>query len=456
MKEATDRLIRTKPAVLFILILCIMTGACRQKAEEPEPQPQSQPSPPEPNIVLIVIDTLRADHLPFYGYHKNTAPFMSGLASSGIVFDNVYATSSWTAPSTASIFTSLYPLQHGVVHGLIASRKLKKKNPMIAMNRIPEDIETIAEVCKRAGYKTFAVSGNANISKKMGFAQGFDRFRFKSRGKAHHINNLLKKWEEEIRSSGKYFVYLHYMDPHYPYMKNAPWYREADNQEDDLISAYDSEINYVDKYIGELFEHFGWDTNTLFIMTADHGEELFDRGGRGHGKHLYEETIRVPLLIYPPALVGEQTVHVSQNVSIIDILPTMRHILGVPMEPRDEGISLLPVARIDGENAAQRYLMSHLLRREEEFQLGNLLARSVVLDKDKYMVSSRDGEMYYDLENDPLEKTNAINENLDSARLLKDRLEHFEKTCRKYTHANVDIELDNELIEELKSLGYVQ
>src|SRR4030067_23633 len=113
--------------------------------------------PPKPNVVLVVIDCLRADRLPFYGYPKETAPFLSKLAAQGVVFEKAYAASSWTAPATASIFTSLYPFQHGVVMGLMAQMRLIRRNPTIKINRIPEEVTTLPEVLHQGSHPPIGV-----------------------------------------------------------------------------------------------------------------------------------------------------------------------------------------------------------------------------------------------------------------------------------------------------------
>ena len=240
----------------------------------------------EPNIVVIVIDTLRQDHLPFYGYPKDTAPFLSKVAARSVVFENAYSVSSWTAPATASIFTSLNPIQHGVTTGMLATRKLQMINSKIKLNKIPNQLETMPEVLKKAGYKTYAVADNFNISEEEGFDQGFDKFITYNYKTADRVNDTLKKMQKEIKNAGKYFLYIHYMDTHEPYHKRAPWFEESDDPREVKISAYDSEINYVDGKIKEAFEFFGWDENTLVIITSDHGEEFYDHGKWGHGENI--------------------------------------------------------------------------------------------------------------------------------------------------------------------------
>jgi len=122
-------------------------------------------SPKAPNVVVIVIDTIRADHLPMYGYKHNTSPFLSQLSTKSILCENAYSTSSWTSPSTASIFTSYYPFQHGVVKGIFATLKTLTTKPHIRISRIPNEIQTLAEIFRNYGYKTYGISDNLHICK---------------------------------------------------------------------------------------------------------------------------------------------------------------------------------------------------------------------------------------------------------------------------------------------------
>ena len=242
--------------------------------------------PQKPNIILIVIDTLRADHLPFYGYQKNTAPFLDSISNQCFVFDNACAASSWTAPSTASIFTSLYPFQHGVITGFFATEKLQKDNMEIVLNKIPDVIPTIPEILRSIGYKTYGFAANINISQKLGFARGFDVFAHTNDTPADVLNREIIKWSGNMKASSPYFLYIHYNDPHFKYRKRKPWYQKNEDAILDTISAYDSEISYVDEKIREIFDLLELaDSNTLLIITSDHGEEFNDHGDLGHGKN---------------------------------------------------------------------------------------------------------------------------------------------------------------------------
>lgn len=407
-----------------------------------------------PNIVLIVLDTLRADHLPFYGYQINTAPFLSGIVSRSILFENAFAASSWTAPSTASIFTALYPFQHGVTTGYTASKFLK-----IKLNRIPAKIETITEVLREKGYKTYGVADNINICKKIGFTQGFDRFKRFSYEEEWKMNRQIKEWSQEIKAQKKYFLYIHYNDCHTPLHKRSPWYQEKEDHLDDLISQYDSEIGYVDAKIKEMFELFGWDKNTLLIVTADHGEEHKERGRWDHGKTLYSEVIRIPFFIYFP---GHERIHkrIKVNVSNIDILPTIRDYLGIKSRDSDAGVTLMPLIKGKKNSPDNRYIFSHLLKHSRKRDGKKAFHRATIFKEWKSIYLDKFQESYkkelYNLLKDPGEKNNIFRENRNLAGRLFIEFITFERRCKKFEQETEEVKLDKKKMEELKSLGYVK
>lgn len=429
--------------IVSLILLSALLLACASCAPEPAPAP---------NIVLIVIDTLRPDHLPFYGYEKDTAPFLSQLAESGMVFERVRSTSSWTAPGTASLVTSLHPVQHGVHKGLMAVRMLQSVDPQITVNRIPDAAVTVAEVLKEAGYSTWGLSDNLNIGFEEGFNQGFDQFRTSNDAGAATLNARLRAWAPEIEEAGPYFLYLHYMDPHRPYQKHAPWYTPAGGELLDSIAAYDSEIGYVDSKIKELFELLRWDVNTLVVVTSDHGEEFQEHGGWDHGRTLYEEVLAVPLFVYSSAD-DFSAGRVAEPASLLDVLPTLRDYAGLPANPIEQGVSLLPAIRGDGPLPAGRSFYADL-RSPPWF--GDLTVKSVVRGSDKYVLTLPDAEELYDLAADPGEQAMILSENLSLAAELRAELEQFERDCVKFTQESVGVTLDEEDVEKLESLGYVQ
>ena len=408
-----------------------------------------------PNVVVIVIDTLRADHLPFYGYPKNTAPFLAKLASQGVLFEKAYATSSLTGPSTASLFTSFYPFQHGVVLNIGGTIKLRKMAPKlkVKLNKIPQEITTLGEIFKKVGYSTYGVSDNINIGDKEAFDQGFDKFStFTYRG-ASAINQKVKEWADEIRSRERYFLYLHYMDPHQPYFERKPWYQKQDNPRDNQVAMYDSEINYTDQHIRELHELFNWSENTLIVVTSDHGEELWDHGLKGHGYSLFREVIHVPLMFYYPN--GQfSTGTIKENVSLIDVLPTLNEFLGLSPDKDHEGISLLP--RISGSELQlpQRFLFAHLV--DHSFS-EKMAETESTLYENWHFIKNFSGYWYlYNLKLDPGEKYNQQTGDHGIARRLFSRYHRFKKKCRIFEHDSTSFYLDEKQIERLKTLGYVK
>ncbi|MCP5054172.1 MAG: sulfatase [bacterium] len=401
------------------------------------------------NVVLIVIDTLRSDHLPFYGYKKNTAPFLGELAKQGVVFENAFSASSWTSPATASIFTSLYPYQHGVLMGLLAIRNAQKIDPKVTINRIPQKITTITEVLKKEGYQTYGVADNLNIDKRQGFTQGFDRFRTFMYRQAPTVNETVKKWKNKLTNGKKYFLYLHYMEPHAPYHPREPWYEPFEDKRKHRISAYDSEINYVDQHIKELFELFHWGKNTLVIVTSDHGEGLWDHGLMGHGKTLHREEIQVPLLIYLP---GKKTARrVSTNVGTIDILPTVRDLIGLEKSEIDEGVSLVPLMEGKEHDLDKRNLFSYLWVKMKD----TIEWKSTIYKNWHFIIKLPEFRYLFSLLKDQKEKFNQFNAGKDTAALLEKRFDEFMKKSKKFKQESSTVELDKKKTDKLKSLGYV-
>jgi choline-sulfatase len=440
---------------IYLLIFFIMAGllfthfGCKKAAP-----------PPEPNVVLIVIDTLRADHLPFYGYQKNTAPFLSQMASQSVVFEQAISASSWTAPATASIVTGLMPFQHGIVNGYYISKGFK-----LELNRIPNKVQTIAELLKENGYKTYAVSDNINICRAMGFHQGFDRFQRFLYKDEKKMDQTLMKWSKEIKANKKYFLYIHYNDVHAPFHPREPWYQKSDKFKENLISLYDSEINYLDEKIKKMYHHYGWDKNTLVIVVADHGEELWDHDKVGHGFSLFQEVVRVPFLIYFPER-HQSPKRITTKVSNMDVMPTIQHYLQLKSSQAKTGINLMPLIKSGDTGAGDsRYIFSHLILSYQD-KLKNQMVRatfkSIVNDKWKYIFRFKEetGTIFrrqlFNLDLDPGEKNNIYEENKKVASRLVSKYLKFEKNCKRYQSKKSKPNLDKEKMDELRTLGYVK
>jgi len=398
-----------------------------------------------PNIVLIVIDTLRSDYLPFYGASENNTPFLNELARNGAVFTNNFATSPWTAPSTASILTSLYPIQHGILMGRRSTKKLFLRDNSVQLNKIPESVVTIAEEMKSNGYVTFGAADNGNIREDSGFAQGFDNFiNFQNKG-AQNLNSTIKSWKPKFDSSEKYFLYLQYMDPHHPYIEHKEYFKGQ--QKEGLarsIDAYKSELLYVDAKIKEIYDLLNWDKNTIILVTSDHGEEFGEHGSIGHGKNLYSEVIRVPLLLYYPAG-GIQHARIDNFVSIIDSLPTLSDLSGIKLSGYHEGISLLPLLK--GEKVDPRPIYSHLWKRSKKGD--SIYEVKSIVSLDKRLIQSNKGKtMLFDMITDFKESNNQAKKDLLKVKELELKLQTLEASLKIFPREWTSVKLDEEDFEE--------
>jgi arylsulfatase A-like enzyme len=308
-----------------------------------------------PNILLYVIDTLRADHLGVYGYSRPVSPNIDAFAAEATVFEDAVAQSSWTRASMASIFTGLWPLQHST----------NRRGDVL-----PPEALTLAELLNAAGYETVAFAKNQNIFPTFGFSQGFEHFNAMwTKGKSHRINEKVEKWLGSYDDERPFFLYLHAVDPHVPYgPPEGIKYRFASKSNDDLtlmrppglntwkalqpeqqarilghlLDLYDGEIAFNDSSFGNLLEILKARSvyqDTLIILLSDHGEEFQDHGNWQHGRNLFVENLHVPLLIRFPD--RGQGLRVRQRVQHIDLLPTLLDYLGLEEPDFLEGQSFL-------------------------------------------------------------------------------------------------------------------
>jgi arylsulfatase A-like enzyme len=411
-----------------------------------------------PNVVLIVADTLRSDHLPFYGYSLIETPFLSGLADHSILCKYAWSPAPWTAPATASIFTSLYPFQHGLIYNIGNMRVNTKIVNKLKTFRIPDKALTLAETLQKAGYRTFGVSMNINVCSGLNFNQGFDRFvTIPNKKSAEHANQQLLKWEKEIKENAPSFVYIQYMDCHAPYERRNPWYRKRIENGADPKAAYDSNICYLDDQIRNMADRFKWKENTLIIFTSDHGEEFWEHGRHGHGHAIYRESIQVPLMFYLP---GETSIkQIQANVSTLDILPTVCDILGLPLDSANVGKSLSPFWKKGAIQLEDCIIFSHLARYSENKNSGAIrqhVSRATIFGKWQAINSVfPTWQFLFDWQNDPLEQIDLRKEEPILFQHLKNKFLRFEIKCSKLRQEMNVIDIDADKIKELKTLGYL-
>ena len=440
------------PARLCFAAALAVAG-CSKQTNAPAASTATRPEPRPVNVVFILLDAVRFDHLTPYGYKKNTTPFLESVAEKSVVFDKAYAVSTWTPSSMASIFTSLYVNQHGVLTGYRATKNALERGESVELNRIPSTTETLPEVMKGLGYRTFAVADNLNICERMGFSRGFDRFSPHNKEGSDVVNNQLRDWQQDVNSGGKYFLYVHYMDAHQPYKKQKPWYDARVKPAEESSEAYDSNLSQMDERIKEAFALFGFDKgSTLVVITADHGEELGDHGGSGHKNKLYNELLRVPLIVYYPERLKPR--RVADAVSNFDLLPTFRELGGGKPSRFDQGVSLFKT--LDGPAPAEPRVFFPM--RWAEVAKERLVKKGVVRERWKYIVTlpEKDEELY-DMETDPKEQKNLAKRSPDVVADLSGRLAEFEKTAKVFKREfAAPAHISPEQAEQLKALGYVQ
>ncbi len=315
------------------------------------------------NVVLIGVDTLRADHLTCYGYGRKTSPNIDRLAQQGVLFENAIAPSPWTLPSFATVFTSLYPSQHGA-NGARA--------PM------GTGFPTLAEILKEHGYKTGAIINAPYLKRSFKVDRGFDTYDMPPR-EGRHADGTTRDalaWIDSL-SNEPFLLFVHYFDPHLPYGPPAPYdtifdpgYRgkirspflpkrlprvrlrnllellDYSKQDWHHVEAlYDGEIAFTDKAIGDLIEGLRERhllKETLIVFLSDHGEEFLDHGGLEHGHTLYNELLHVPLIMVLDGRIPEAT-RLRRQVRLLDVAPTILDFVGVECNARLEGVSLLPL-----------------------------------------------------------------------------------------------------------------
>lgn len=444
--------------LLVIVLVYYLLGSYKTPGFSAAGRVKSGGSCPDCNVVVILVDTLRADHLPTYGYQRDTAPFITSLMDKSTVFERAFSSSCWTAPATASVFTSKLPSDHGVITGFLATKSMLKKGNPIQMNRLPQKHRTLGEFMADSGYRTVAVADNLNIGTEMGFDRGFELFKKHKEKGAARVNETAFEFLEEVRGKGPYFLYLHYIDPHAPYSQHNPWYDEcaatvSQTKAELWKCAYDSEIRYLDGHIEELFRTYDLLNNSIVIFLSDHGEEFWEHGQRGHGKTLYTELIHVPFAIYHPKW---KPARVQYNVHTMDLMPTLAGILELDKAPEWKGLDLNDLLK-SGAFERDRLIFSERLR--TPFSKSKWWKRSVIENFGHYILTGEPGKMpkeeLFDLEHDFDEMHDVLKSKPDLARSLALHMATLPSAEVTLDSDSVKVDLDTELAEQLRTLGYL-
>lgn len=398
------------------------------------------------NVILISIDTLRADHLGVYGNENIKTPHIDRLANEGICFKRAYTPYPTTLPAHVSLMTGTYPTFHGVRNNGIFSAH--------------ESLTTLAEVFKDKGYTTKAVIAAYVLERTYGLAQGFDLYDDKfsksdpfstgvqaAERKARAINkratHFLKQHED-----GPFFMWLHYYDPH---MDFAPPPKFAREYADCL---YDGEIAYVDEQIGALLKVLkkeGFEENTIVVIVSDHGEGLMEHNEQEHGILTYDTTLHVPFIIYNPRLFPSAKM-IDAQVSLIDVMPTLMDMLGMDVvaeAPDMQGKSLMPIINGEVKEVHDLLYFETLL---PFFDYGWAGLRGVRNDEIKY-ISAPKPELY-NTSSDPKELENLYESQKAVAEKFHKAMEETAVRITVDNEGKSEKELDAEAREMLSALGY--
>ena len=444
-----------------LAVLCLALAACGEPA-------------PRFNVLLVSIDTLRADHLSCYGYQRPTSPALDGIAAAGVRFADANAPSPWTLPSHASLFTGLYPRHHGV----------RDENRALGPRAA-----TLAQVFSEHGYDTWGIVNAHYVSRRYGLGRGFDRYSQHSEyanpqgtviaNKGGVIMDEALSWLDERDSEGAgarpFFLFLHFYDVHSDYAPTdefrrrfaRPYAGKLDGSTSQLLDLrdrgedvsaedvrflhdlYDAEIAQLDAELARLFRYLderGLAERTLVVVTSDHGEEFLEHGSLLHGRTQYQEMLHVPLLMRGPGVAAGVTVEAP--VGLVDVAPTVLELCGLSFPRNVDGTSLVPYWRDPSAVPAGRPLFAEADHNNAE----NDVVRMVRVEQMKLCANRRSGAVeLFDLSRDRAESENLATSDPERVIVLRERLEEFLAS----TTAGEELDpVSEEMRRLLDGLGY--
>jgi arylsulfatase A-like enzyme len=464
-------------------------------------------SGPPPSVIVVVIDTLRADHLGLYGYEEHpTTPNLDARAGAAAVFERAFSTAPWTLPAIGSLFTGQLPSLHAAGARFVPSAGVAAAAPPgsapadelvshdeRAFFRLGASRPTLAERFAEAGYETAAIANNTFLAPEFGLDRGFATYDYDTEvpeRRAAEATDRALAWLSE-RPSGErpVFLFLHYFDPHMAYAAPPPflgrfsgalagdelelplqditglryhirdrvegWQRYAALER----ALYDEEIAYVDAELKRLFDALkarGFFEHGYLLLTSDHGEEFHEHGGVEHGHTVYDELIRVPLLVWGPGIVAGRH---QLPVSLVDVMPTLLEAAGLAAEPGLEGVSLWQ-ALIEGAATAHASAVP--------FDRPLFAERPLYGDEKKAVIRwpwklfadlGGQVEVIFNLEADPGENDARELDDLDDEgrdRLLRMLAVLQEMMLRTNSHDGEGVELSEATLRRLRDLGYIR
>jgi arylsulfatase A-like enzyme/Tfp pilus assembly protein PilF len=392
------------------------------------------------NVLLVTLDTTRADRIGCYGYAGAKTPTLDDLAANGVRFANTYCQAPLTAPSHSSLFTSTYPLSHGVHDNGFYS--------------LAPEFETLAEILKNRGFKTAAFISSFSLDSRFGLDQGFDSYddtfeyeeflkSFRSERTADKTSASFWKWLDE-NSGERFFCWLHYFDPHLPYSPPPPFRAEFAQR------PYDGEIAFTDYYLGKTIEKLREKNlldRTLIVCVGDHGEALGEKNEVDHGLFVYDVSLRVPLIFYAENHLPKGLI-IPSRVRVIDVMPTILDLLKAPPGTAFQGASLLP--HLKGKRRPDLSTNIETYMPREYYGWSELIG---IIDGSHKYIRAPKPELF-DLAQDPEETRNLYPKETVLAAGLEEKLkEMIAEYARKAAPGGKTLSLEEQ--ERLASLGYV-
>jgi len=392
------------------------------------------------NVLLLTLDTTRADRLGCYGYPEAKTPNLDFLAANGVQFLNAYCQVPLTCPSHCSILTGTYPVYHQV-----------RNNGSYYLS--PE-LQTLAEALKENGLKTSAFVSSFTVDSRFGLDQGFDVYddllspdvTFKalnSERRADAVYASFSRWLDENKED-PFFCWVHFFDPHIPYDPPTPYREEFPD------TPYDGEIAFMDFYIGKIVDklkEYDLLEKTLIVLAGDHGEAFGEKQEEGHGVFIYESTMRIPLIFYAENNLP-QGEYIEARARLIDLMPSVLDMLNIPVPEEVQGLSLLPYIEGKKKQDLSSYIESYYPR--ENYGWSELVG---LIDGDWKYIKAPKQELY-NLKQDPREEKNLIQEEKQVAQEKRAKLEDIIQNATSPLIAGKR-DLTDEERERLRSLGYI-
>jgi choline-sulfatase len=446
-------------ALFALLTVACALFACSRAAPRPR------------NLVVIVIDTLRWDHVGSYGRStRPISPALDDFAAGAVRFERAYATAPWTRPSIASMITGLHPSRHG---GVAADRALS------------DDALTLAEILQSRGYATQAIVSNWVIARKNGFAQGYDVYHeasaaVRKRATSTGISDVAGVMLETLAAGDvPFLLFAHYFDPHYRFLHHddvnftdgevgriakhpsvfearALYGRLRPEELQNLRDLYAEEVRHTDDQVGRLLaqiEALGLAEDTVVAIVSDHGEELFERGYLGHAHSLHEELLRIPFLIRAPGFAPHV---VEEIVSLVSLTPTLLDLIGLAPPAPLQGRSLVPAMRGESE-PAERFVFAEVDYRPAKPVERMAHQRGIVGERYKMVRDRESGEVaLFDLVTDPEERSNLAKTRPEIVDRLAPILDaHLREAERGALDPKIRVLSEEERLI-LEELGYVE